>query len=78
MRFTRFRAAHATVSVRRALEQGFTTIPAGGAETVTAIRAGTLIDGKSATPRHGQIIVIRGNRIDNVGDAGTTKIPAPL
>jgi imidazolonepropionase-like amidohydrolase len=42
----------------------------------TAIRAGTLIDGKSDTPRHDQIILIRGNRIDSVSDAATTKIPA--
>ena len=42
----------------------------------TAIRAGTVIDGKSDTPRHDQIILIRGNRIDSVSDAATTKIPA--
>ena len=42
----------------------------------TAIRAGTLIDGKSDTPRHDQIILIRGNRIDSVSDAASTKIPA--
>ena len=42
----------------------------------TAIRAGTLIDGKSDTPRHDQIILVRGNRIDSVSDAATTKIPA--
>jgi imidazolonepropionase-like amidohydrolase len=42
----------------------------------TAIRAGTLIDGKSDTPRHDQIILIRGNRIDSISDAATTKIPA--
>ena len=42
----------------------------------TAIRAGTLIDGKSDTPRHDQIILIRGDRIDSVSDAATTKIPA--
>jgi imidazolonepropionase-like amidohydrolase len=45
-------------------------------ETWTAIRAGSLIDGKSDKPRHDQIVIIRGNRIESVGDAATTKIPA--
>jgi imidazolonepropionase-like amidohydrolase len=43
---------------------------------VTAIRAGTLIDGKSDQPRHNLVIIIRGNRIESVADASTTKIPA--
>ena len=43
--------------------------------TVTVIRAGTLIDGKSDTPRRNQVIVIRGNRIESVGDAATAKVP---
>jgi imidazolonepropionase-like amidohydrolase len=43
---------------------------------VTVIRAGTLIDGKSEAPLHDQVIVIRGNRIESVGDAAKTKIPA--
>jgi imidazolonepropionase-like amidohydrolase len=42
----------------------------------TVIRAGTLIDGKSDTPRHDQVIVIRGNRIDSVSDAAKAQIPA--
>jgi imidazolonepropionase-like amidohydrolase len=42
----------------------------------TVIRAGTLIDGKSDSPRHDQVIVIRGNRIDSVSDAASAKIPA--
>jgi len=44
----------------------------------TVIRAGTLIDGKSDTPRRDQVVVIRGNRIDSVADAGSAsaKIPA--
>jgi len=41
---------------------------------VTVIRAGTLIDGVSASPRHDQAIVIRNNRIESVGAAG--EIPA--
>jgi imidazolonepropionase-like amidohydrolase len=43
---------------------------------VTVIRAGTLIDGKSETPRHDQLIVIRGNRIESVGDAANARTPA--
>ncbi len=46
------------------------------AQSVTAIRAGSLIDGKSATPRRDQIILIRGNHIESVSDAASTKIPA--
>src|ERR1700730_2585742 len=44
--------------------------------SVTVIRAGTLIDGKSDKPRHDQVIVIRGNRIESVTDASHAKIPA--
>jgi imidazolonepropionase-like amidohydrolase len=40
------------------------------------IRAGTLIDGKSNSARHNQVIVIRGNRIESVSDASTAKMPA--
>src|SRR5437660_7856292 len=40
------------------------------------IRVGTLIDGKSDSVRHNQVIVIRGDRIDSVSDAGNAKIPA--
>jgi len=43
---------------------------------VTVIRAGMLIDGKSDKPRRDQVIVIRGNLIESVGDAGNAKIPA--
>lgn len=43
--------------------------------TVTVIRAGTLIDGKSDTPRHDQVIIIVGNRIESVSDAASAKIP---
>jgi imidazolonepropionase-like amidohydrolase len=45
------------------------------AEPVTVIRAGALIDGKSDAIRHNQVIVIRGNRIESVGDAASAKIP---
>ena len=52
--------------------------PASGASNpaaVTVIRAGALIDGKSDTVKHDQLIVIRGNRIEAVSDAGSAKIP---
>ena len=42
----------------------------------TVIRAGVLIDGKSDSPRHNQVIIIRGNRIESVSDAATAKVPA--
>ena len=51
-----------------------TTTAAGPRSTV--IRAGTLIDGKSNSPRHDQVIVIRGNRIESVSDAASSKIPS--
>jgi imidazolonepropionase-like amidohydrolase len=47
-----------------------------GQEKVTVIRAGRLMDGKSDAARVNQVIVIRGNRIASVGDAGSTQIPA--
>src|SRR5579872_4922295 len=45
------------------------------AESVTVIRAGSLIDGKSVKPRPDQVIIVRGNRIESVGDAASAKIP---
>src|SRR3989475_7295765 len=51
-----------------------TASPAGAGSTV--IRAGTLIDGKSNSPRHDQVIVIRGNRIESVSNASSSKMPA--
>jgi imidazolonepropionase-like amidohydrolase len=45
------------------------------AEEVTVIRAGTLIDGASDAPRHNQIIIIRGNRVESVSDAASAKVP---
>jgi imidazolonepropionase-like amidohydrolase len=44
-------------------------------QTVTVIRAGTLIDGKSDKPRHDQVIVIQGDRIETVSDAANAKLP---
>jgi imidazolonepropionase-like amidohydrolase len=45
-------------------------------QSVTVIRAGMLIDGKSDSPRRNQVIVIRGNHIERVGDAAAAKISA--
>src|SRR5439155_10934825 len=47
-------------------------------QTVTVIKAGTLIDGKSAQPRTNQVIVIRGNRIESVGAATATPAGATV
>jgi imidazolonepropionase-like amidohydrolase len=44
-------------------------------ETLTVIRAGTLIDGTSDTPRKSQLIFVRGERIEKVTDASAA-IPA--
>src|ERR1700704_1207110 len=43
--------------------------------TITVIRAGTLIDGKSDKPRHDQVIVIQGDHIESVSDAANAKLP---
>ncbi len=45
-------------------------------QSVTVIRAGVLIDGKSNTPRHDQLIIIRGNRIESVNDSAGAKLLA--
>jgi imidazolonepropionase-like amidohydrolase len=42
---------------------------------LTVIRAGTLIDGQSETPRKNQLIFVRGQRIEKVTD-GSSAIPA--
>jgi len=44
-------------------------------EALTVIRAGTLIDGRADAPRRGQVIVVRGRRIEAVGDAASTPVP---
>ncbi len=44
-------------------------------ETVTVIRAGTLIDGTSAAPRRNQAIVIRAGRIESVSDWSDGRVP---
>ena len=45
------------------------------AQSVIAIRAGSLIDGRSEKPRRDQVIIIRGNNIESIADAGSAKIP---
>jgi imidazolonepropionase-like amidohydrolase len=40
------------------------------------VRAGTLIDGTSGAPRHDQVIVIRGDRIESISDSAAAKAPA--
>jgi imidazolonepropionase-like amidohydrolase len=40
--------------------------------TLTVIRAGTLIDGQSETPRKNQLIFVRGDRIEKIADASST------
>ena len=45
------------------------------AAALTVIRAGTLIDGQSETPRKNQLIFVRGHRIEKVTD-GSSAIPA--
>jgi imidazolonepropionase-like amidohydrolase len=43
---------------------------------LTIVKAGTLIDGISNTPRHDQVITIRGNIIVDIANAGAATIPA--
>jgi imidazolonepropionase-like amidohydrolase len=44
--------------------------------SITLIRAGTLIDGKSDSPRRNVTIVVRGNRIESISDGSATNTPA--
>jgi imidazolonepropionase-like amidohydrolase len=43
---------------------------------ITAIRAGTLIDPLANETKHDQVVVIRGNKIESVGNAPSVQIPA--
>jgi imidazolonepropionase-like amidohydrolase len=43
---------------------------------VTVIRAGLLIDGVSQAARRDQVVVVRGNRIESVAEAGSVKVPS--
>jgi len=49
--------------------------PPAPAEPLIAIRAGTHIDGRSDQARRNQVVVVRGRRIEAVGDAATTPVP---
>ena len=51
-----------------------TAVPAN--PQVTVIRAGRLIDPRLNEPKHNQLIVIRGERIEAVGDEAIVKAPA--
>ncbi len=42
---------------------------------VTVIRAGTLIDPRANEPLHNQVIVIRGDKIESVSNAGANLLP---
>jgi imidazolonepropionase-like amidohydrolase len=48
---------------------------AAAAQAITVIHAGTLIDGSSDKVQRDQVIVIRGNRIESVGEARSAKVP---
>ena len=43
---------------------------------ITVIRAGTMIDPRADSPKHNQVIVIHGEKIESVGDPASTEIPA--
>ena len=45
------------------------------AQGTTAIRAGRLIDGTGAPAREDVVIIVRGDRIEAVGDASEVVIP---
>jgi imidazolonepropionase-like amidohydrolase len=47
-----------------------------GDAAVTVMRAGALLDGRSDQPRRDQVIVVRSGRIEAVGDAASTRVPA--
>jgi imidazolonepropionase-like amidohydrolase len=43
---------------------------------VIVIQAGTLIDPRTDAPKHNQVIVVRGDRVESVGDDAAVKVPA--
>jgi imidazolonepropionase-like amidohydrolase len=67
--------AVAILSLLSTLTPALAQSPASPAERVTVIRAGSLIDGTSGSPRKSQLIFVRGNRIEKVADA-SAQIPA--
>jgi len=64
-----------SVSAFAQLSPGRAPTAAPTSQQIIIIRAGQLIDGKSDQPRANQVIVIRGNRIESVGDGGQ-QVPA--
>jgi len=52
------------------------TGPAATSTSVTVIKAGTVIDGRSDAPRQNQVIVIRGNKIESISDAAGARVPS--
>ena len=44
--------------------------------SLSVIRAGNLIDPTSGQTKHNQVIVVRGNRIESMGDAGSASVPS--
>jgi len=45
------------------------------ASQVTVIHAGILIDPRADLPKQNQVIVIRGDKVESVGDAASTRVP---
>ncbi len=73
MRIVRAVSAVFLLSLLALAQQAGDTAPA---TSYTVIRAGALIDGKSDSPRRDQVIIVRGNQIESVGDAASAKVPA--
>jgi imidazolonepropionase-like amidohydrolase len=74
MRILRWAVVFSLLTVAVAAQEEEGAAPA--LRQFVVIQAGTLIDGKSDTARHNQAIVIRGDRIDSISDAGSANIPA--
>jgi imidazolonepropionase-like amidohydrolase len=66
-------ALFALVAVRMFAQS---TSPSPNSSQVTVIRAGTLIDPAATQPKHDQVIVVRGNRIESVGNSSSVQAPA--
>src|SRR6516162_4148647 len=50
--------------------------PPNSAPQVTVIRAGILLDPRADAPKRNQVIVVRGDKIESVGDAASVQVPA--
>ena len=62
-------------SAARGATPAMTGVRPPAAQEVTAIRAGRLIDGTGEAARENQVIIVRGERIETVGDAAAVAIP---